>query len=103
QDDFNVALKGAETEFINHFVRKDHSTTLLVGCLKWEKDDRLFIGAAREINEGEVLDSAAGDSELNFRYLFMANPSPMVIWDFETGRFIECNKEALRTYGYSRE
>lgn len=103
REDFKETLTGRETEFINHFIRKDNTAVLLKGNLKWDKDQRLFYGAASEINEGEVLNSVANDSASSFRYLFMANPSPMVIWDFETGKFIECNKEALRTYGYTRE
>src|SRR5690606_21864415 len=55
-----------------------------------------------------ILDTAAAalsieDAEESYHYLFMDNPSPMLIWDFETLKFTECNNEALKKYGYSRE
>src|SRR5690606_24176498 len=91
-DDFQVALAGAETQFINNFVRKDKSFVLMTGNLNWDQEHRVFYGTMKEAQESEMLDSVVGDFELNFRYLFMSSPSPMVIWDFETGNFVECNK-----------
>lgn len=41
--------------------------------------------------------------EQYYHRLFIDNPMPMWIIDFETKRFLEVNAEAIRHYGYSRE
>jgi PAS domain S-box-containing protein/putative nucleotidyltransferase with HDIG domain len=41
--------------------------------------------------------------ESSFRQLFEENPLPMWVYDLETHRFLEVNRAALHTYGYSRE
>lgn len=51
----------------------------------------------------DEIEEALLASEKKSKYLFDNNPSPMVIWDFETLRIIDCNEEALLKYGYSRE
>lgn len=42
-------------------------------------------------------------SEKKYKTLFEDNPLPMLIWDFETRNIIDCNKEAILKYGYTRE
>ncbi|SHN24219.1 PAS domain S-box-containing protein [Cyclobacterium lianum] len=38
-----------------------------------------------------------------YSILFQDNPMPMFIWEFETLNIIDCNRQALLKYGYSRE
>src|SRR5690606_33599390 len=39
----------------------------------------------------------------SYQYLFFENPSPMLIWDFKTLKILECNKEVMDKYGYTKE
>ncbi|MDN3687792.1 PAS domain-containing sensor histidine kinase [Cyclobacterium jeungdonense] len=38
-----------------------------------------------------------------YRYLFEENPLPMFIWELDTLNIIDCNRQALLKYGYTRE
>lgn len=38
-----------------------------------------------------------------YRYLFEENPMPMFIWEFDTLNIIDCNRQALLKYGYTRD
>ena len=42
-------------------------------------------------------------SEERYRLLFRDNPSPMIIYDFETLRFLDVNEATCAHYGYTRE
>ncbi len=44
-----------------------------------------------------------GESEKQYRELFVINPVPMFIYDLDTYRFLDVNKAAITTYGYSKE
>ena len=48
-------------------------------------------------------DQAPGQAEDQYRLLFEVNPSPMMIYDLVTLRFLEVNAAAIAQYGYSRE
>lgn len=85
------------------FVQKDGSELLLDWSVLWDKEHRLMYGKATVIPEIPAADLFVKDAEESYHYLFMDNPSPMLIWDFETLKFIECNNETLKKYGYSRE
>ena len=43
------------------------------------------------------------EAEKKFRMLFEDNPQPTVLYEPETGRFLEVNRAATEKYGYSRE
>ncbi len=43
------------------------------------------------------------DSEKRYKKLFENNPSPMLIWDIETRKIVDCNVEALIIYGYTKK
>ncbi|WP_154856200.1 PAS domain S-box protein [Cyclobacterium xiamenense] len=45
----------------------------------------------------------SADSGDLYRYLFRDAPMPMFIWENETLNMIDCNRQALLKYGYSRE
>src|SRR5688572_22917413 len=42
-------------------------------------------------------------AEEKYRNLFLDNPTPMWIYDYESKAFLEVNEEAIRHYGYSRQ
>ncbi len=48
------------------------------------------------------IDLSSGSDHL-YRYMFMENPMPMFIWEFDTLNIIDCNRQALLKYGYTRE
>jgi PAS domain S-box-containing protein len=43
------------------------------------------------------------ESEKNYRQLFELSPEPVVLFDLETYQFIDVNRAAILTYGYSKE
>lgn len=63
---------------------------------------RLF-GTAQNITLRKKAEQAIIESEMSYKNLFKSNPSPMIIWDFETLQIIDCNEEALIKYGYTRK
>jgi PAS domain S-box-containing protein len=72
-----------------------------------EKDEtghilRLF-GTAQDITARKKAEELLKQSEEKYKYLFENNPSPMILWDFDTFSIIDCNEEALMMYGYTRE
>ena len=48
-------------------------------------------------------DTAAQESESQYRLLFESNPHPLLVYDAETLRFLTVNEKAITLYGYSRE
>ncbi len=63
---------------------------------------RMF-GTAQDITERKIAEEELKNSEEKYKYLFQNSPVPLIIWDFETFRIIECNIEAEIKYGYTRE
>ncbi|MEX2592308.1 MAG: PAS domain S-box protein [Anditalea sp.] len=105
QEIFQEIRAGNEKgRFKNHLMRKDGGRMTVEWSLQWDEEDKLYYGVARDVGEKTVPKSSLEDSsEESYRYLFMDNPSPMVIWDFNTQKIIEGNTKALEMYGYSRE
>ncbi len=66
----------------------------------WSVEDKLYFISAKQAQEdtGSLL-----HQQDFFQYLFMESPMPIVIWDFNALKFIECNVQALKKYGYTRE
>ncbi len=48
----------------------------------------------------EVIDLTFGRQ---YHFLFKENPMPMFIWEFKTLNILDCNRQALLKYGYTRE
>jgi PAS domain S-box-containing protein len=89
--------------FENRYVRKDGSLANLLWSATWNPKDQLRYGIARDITEKKKNEIALVESEKKYKFLFENNPLPLVIWDFETYRIIDCNKEAEIRYGYTKE
>jgi PAS domain S-box-containing protein len=64
-------------------------------------DVRGVVVCFRDIRKRLETEEALRVSESSFRHLFTGSPVPMWIWDQETFRFVEVNRAAVSTYGYS--
>lgn len=91
------------TDNENRYVRKDGSLVPLMWSARWDPKDRLRYGIARDATERKKSEEALIESEKKYRYLFDKNPLPVLMWDFETLKILDCNEEAIKKYGYSRE
>jgi PAS domain S-box-containing protein len=58
---------------------------------------------ARDISAGKRAEAALRTSENHYRLLFENNPTPILVYDRETLRFLSVNEAAVRAYGYTRE
>ncbi|MFI5138810.1 MAG: PAS domain S-box protein, partial [Sphingobacteriales bacterium] len=85
------------------YVRKDGSIVYLTSSSKWDPNEQVSYGVARDVTERKKVEEALFDSEKKYKHLFENNPLPLIIWDFETLQIIDCNGEAEIKYGYTRE
>jgi len=91
------------TNVENRYIRKDGSVVPLLWSARWDPDDKVRYGIARDATEKKKSEEALIASERIYRYLFEKNPFPIVIWDFENLGVIDCNEAACRKYGYTRQ
>ena len=61
------------------------------------------VGTCQDITERKVIETAFATSKENYKKIFENSPAPLLVWDLETLNFIDCNEEALRKYGYTKE
>lgn len=97
-----VASRGCEKLEIS-FICKDGRVVPFDWFVQWDEEDRLLYCTVRAKAEIVNTKPTFKNPEESYHFLFFENPFPMLIWDFKTGNIIECNKEALKKYGYSRE
>jgi PAS domain S-box-containing protein len=91
------------TNVENHYVHKNGALVPLHWAAVADPTEKVRYGIARDATEIKKSKAALIESEKLYRYLFNNNPVPITIWDFETQQFIDCNEEAIRKYGYTRE
>jgi len=100
----NMVKAGVKvTNVENHYVHKNGSLVPLHWSAVANPTERIRYGIARDATEIKKSRAALVESEKLYHYLFENNPVPIIIWDFETLQFIDCNDEATRKYGYSKE
>lgn len=87
----------------NRYVHKNGSVVPLLWSATADRKQKMRYGIARDATEIKKNKAALVHSERLYRYLFDNNPIPICIWDFETGQFVDCNEEAARKYGYTKE
>ena len=73
------------------------SVVMLLRCLQQNREQTL-LRQQLTLETGRLR-----EGEKRHRMLFVANPYPMWIYDYETLRFTAVNEAAVRTYGFSRE
>lgn len=89
--------------FENRYVRKDGSLVPITWSARWDEKDKIRYGVARDASEKKRGETILLESENINKSLFTNSPFPIYIWDIETSRLIDCNKETLLKYNYSRE
>jgi len=87
----------------NRYIRKDGSLVYLTWSARWDPKDQIRYGIARDATEKKKSEADLLESEKKYKYLFEHNPLPILMWDFETLQIVDCNQEAVNTYGYTRE
>ena len=60
-------------------------------------------GMAHDISERMRAEQALEASREYYRQMFVSNPVPMWVLEFETFRFLEVNQAAISAYGYTRD
>jgi diguanylate cyclase (GGDEF)-like protein/PAS domain S-box-containing protein len=102
----NPALPGQEEQWLTERLARidmpDNSHEQVLSGNRWVRaeDRRMsdggFIGVHVDITDLKR-------REESFRFLFDANPTPLMVYDIETLRFLAVNDAALAQYGYDRE
>jgi len=62
-----------------------------------------IVANSRDVTERKNIEEALLTTKENYKNLFENSPAPMFIFDFKTLQIIDCNKETLLKYGYSKE
>ncbi|MHC1729114.1 MAG: PAS domain S-box protein [Syntrophobacteraceae bacterium] len=62
-----------------------------------------FIQSIRDVSDRKHAEEAVRQSEEKYRQLFETVSDAILVFDGETGRFIDVNERALHLYGYSRD
>ena len=62
-----------------------------------------MVANSRDVTERKNIEEALLTTKEDYKNLFENSPAPMFIFDFKTLQIIDCNKETLLKYGYSKE
>lgn len=98
-----VREAGFFIHFENRYIKKDGTVINMSWTGSYQAENDILYCVGRDITEKKRTELSLIASEKYYKNLFESNPSPMFIWDFETYKFIDVNKEALDLYGYTRE
>ncbi len=89
-------------DFENRYLHKNGSIIDLSWSSKWDAEDRIRFGFARNITEAKKQAKILAESEKKYWNLFENSPLPVLLWDLESSAFVDCNAAALAKYGYSK-
>lgn len=96
----DLVLGDNNRKFKSRFIHKEGKVVFFKGAVRWDAADKLFFVTLREFDDEGL--GVRGPEE-SYHYLFFENPYPMLIWDFENLRILECNRKVLEKYGYTRD
>lgn len=97
-------MRGSPVPFIrNRYVHKTGRIVQMEWSARWDPESKLRYAVGRDVTEKVAMEKALVVSEQKYKSLFDENPFPMIIWDFETKKILDCNTTALEKYGYTRE
>ncbi len=95
ETEYRIRTREGQLRWLCDYVHpmRDEQTGLVVGA----------VGAVRDITERKESMKALKESELKFKTIFENAGGAIFIADTETGEIVECNTEAERLTGLSRE
>jgi PAS domain S-box-containing protein len=97
-------MGGNPVSFIrNRYVHKTGRIVEMEWSARWDPESQLRYAVGRDVTEKIEMEKALVVSEQKYKTLFDENPFPMIIWDFETKKILDCNTTTLEKYGYTRE
>lgn len=73
------------------------------GFMVEDGEKRRYLGTLEVLEVWETVMDFTLASQHEYHYLFEDNPMPMFIWEFSTLNIVDCNRQALMKYGYTRE
>jgi PAS domain S-box-containing protein len=98
-----VRETGVLIRFENKYIKKDGGFINIswTGSYQAEKDILYCVG--RDVTEKKKQEEALEASRKDYQNLFEVNPSPTFIWDFETLKITDANKQAVVLFGYTHQ
>ncbi|MBI0401168.1 PAS domain-containing sensor histidine kinase [Cyclobacterium marinum] len=99
---FNRLIK--EKLGFDEFFKLKNDTCIRLKGKFLSKNGRLrFIGTVERTDTIEKTSVVAPSSAHYYGNLFEINPMPIIIWDCDTQKIIDSNREAILKYGYTKE
>ncbi len=87
----------------NRYVHKNGNIVPMEWSARWDAEAGVRYAVGRDMTEKLKAEHELVESEKRYKNLFDNNPFPMLVWDFETKYFLDCNEAAIQKYGYSKE
>ncbi len=107
--ELNVKLCSGELDRYQRekrYIRKDGSVAWVHPTISVVRDDggepRFLVGMVEDVTGRKATEQALKESERRFRQLFEQSVEALFVHD-ASGRFVDCNSQACRLLGYSRE
>lgn len=107
-DELAESLDNTQVDLAPHETRGRHSNGTMfdaeLGVSKIRVDDReTFIVCLRDTSDRKHAEAVIRESEARYRTLVENAPEAIVVLDMDTGRFVECNDNAVRFFKMTRE